>query len=56
MPMMEGTFRCGWITRGTRSQVISNVQAHCRTEHQQAITPAEFRAIWRTVEGDAAKK
>ena len=56
MSMMEVTCRCGWTTRGTRSQVIASVQAHGRTEHQQSITPAEVCAIWRTVEGDAAKK
>ena len=54
--LMEVTCRCGWSTRGTRSQVIASVRAHGRTEHQQAITPAEVRAIWRTVEGDGAKK
>jgi hypothetical protein len=36
--------------------VISKIQAHGRSEHQQEITPAQVRAIWRVVEGDAPKK
>jgi len=54
--LMEVTCRCGWTTRGTRAQVIASVQEHGRTAHQQTLTPADVRAIWRTVEGDAAKK
>jgi len=54
--LMEVTCRCGWTTRGTRPQVIESVRAHGKTEHGQEITPAEVRAIWRTVEGDGAKK
>jgi predicted small metal-binding protein len=53
---MEVTCRCGWVTRGTRQEVISSVQAHGRTAHQQEITPAQVRAIWRTVEAGGAKK
>jgi predicted small metal-binding protein len=52
---MEVTCRCGWVTRGSRSEVITNVQAHGRSAHQQELTPAQVRAIWRTVE-DGAKK
>jgi predicted small metal-binding protein len=48
--MMEVTCRCGWTTRGSKSEVIASIQAHGRAEHQQEITPAEVRAIWRTVE------
>jgi hypothetical protein len=36
--------------------VISSVQAHGRTAHQQEITPAQVRALWRTVEAGGAKK
>ncbi|HEY0829832.1 MAG TPA: DUF1059 domain-containing protein [Candidatus Dormibacteraeota bacterium] len=50
---MEVTCRCGWATRGSRSEVISKVQEHGRSEHQQEITPAQVRAIWRSVEGRA---
>ena len=54
--MVEVTCRCGWMTRGTRAEVIASVQAHGRTAHQQDITPAQVRAIWRTVEGSGPKK
>jgi len=47
---MEVTCRCGWTTRGSRSQVIANVQAHGRSAHQQDLTPAEIRSIWRMVD------
>jgi uncharacterized protein DUF1059 len=53
---MEVTCRCGWTTRGSRSQVIASVQAHGRSEHQREITAAEVRAIWRVVEADATKR
>src|SRR2546422_9490005 len=46
---MEVTCRCGWTTRGPKSEVIASIQAHGRSEHQQEITPAQVRAIWRTV-------
>src|SRR3989442_15930551 len=46
---MEVTCRCGWTTRGSKSEVIASIQAHGRSEHQQEITPAQVRAIWRTV-------
>ncbi len=48
--LMEVTCRCGWTTRGSRSEVIANIQAHGRAEHQREITPAEVRAIWRIAE------
>ncbi len=54
--LMEVTCRCGWTTRGSKSAVIAAVQAHGRSEHQQEITTAEVRAIWRIVEGSGAKK
>jgi Protein of unknown function (DUF1059) len=53
---MEVTCRCGWVTRGTKQAVIESVQAHGRTAHQQQITPAQVRAIWRTVEAGGATK
>ena len=58
--LMEVTCRCGWTTRGSRSEVITYIQEHGRTAHQQEITPAQVRAIWRVVDvtggGDGAKK
>jgi uncharacterized protein DUF1059 len=51
---MEVTCRCGWTTRGTKAQVIANIQAHGRSEHKVEVTPAEVRAIWREVPDSAA--
>lgn len=45
--LMEVTCRCGWTTRGSKSEIIAMVQEHGRTAHQREITPAEVRAIWR---------
>ena len=53
---MEVTCRCGYTTRGSKSEVISRIQEHGRVEHHQEITPAEVRAIWRMGEADGAKK
>jgi predicted small metal-binding protein len=53
--LMEVTCRCGWITRGTKAQVIANIQAHGRSEHQTEVTPAEVRAIWRVAPNSPAK-
>ena len=53
---MEVTCRCGWVIRGSKSSIIAQVQEHGRTAHQQEITPAEVRAIWRVVDGHGAKK
>ncbi|TME68823.1 MAG: DUF1059 domain-containing protein [Chloroflexi bacterium] len=53
--LMEVTCRCGWTTRGSRAVVISKIQEHGRSAHQQEITPAQVRAIWRVVEDDGAK-
>jgi hypothetical protein len=50
--LMEVTCRCGWITRGSKAEVIRNIQAHGKSEHQLDVTPAEVRAIWRIVEDD----
>ena len=52
--LMEVTCRCGWTTRGTKAQVVANVQAHGRSAHQTELTPAEVRAIWRVVPDSAA--
>ncbi len=57
--LMEVTCRCGWTTRGSKSEVITNVQAHGKSAHQLDVTPAEVRAIWRIVDDsrpDGAKK
>jgi uncharacterized protein DUF1059 len=53
---MEVTCRCGWSTRGSKSAVIAGVQEHGRTAHQQQITAAQVREIWRAVDDSAAKK
>jgi hypothetical protein len=47
---MEVTCRCGWVTRGSKSEVITGVREHGRSAHQLEVTPAEVRAIWRTVD------
>lgn len=52
---MEVTCRCGWTTRGTKTQVVANVQAHGRSAHQTELTSAEVRAIWRAVPDSAAR-
>jgi len=54
--MMEVTCRCGWVTRGTKTEVINNVVAHGRTAHQQQLTPADVRAVWRAVQDSGQKK
>jgi predicted small metal-binding protein len=51
--LMEVTCRCGYTTRGSKSEVIARIQEHGRVEHHQEITPAEVRAIWRMVGSDA---
>jgi hypothetical protein len=50
--VMEVTCRCGWVTRGTKSEVIASIQAHGKSEHQLQVTASEVRAIWREVEPD----
>jgi predicted small metal-binding protein len=47
---MEVTCRCGWVTRGTKTEVIASVRDHGKTAHNLEVTPAEVRAIWRTVD------
>jgi len=52
---MEVTCRYGWTTRGSKSEVISGIQQHARSEHSRELSAAEVRAIWRTVhDGPAA--
>jgi hypothetical protein len=53
--LMEVTCRCGYTTRGSRSEVIADIQAHGRSEHGLEVTPAEIRAIWRVVQDDAVR-
>lgn len=50
--LREVTCRCGWITRGSKAEVIKNIQDHARSEHQIEVSPAEIRAIWRVVEDE----
>jgi predicted small metal-binding protein len=52
--LMEVTCRCGWSTRGSKSEVIANIQAHARTDHNVELTPKDVRARWRVVEDDSA--
>jgi len=57
--LMEVTCRCGWTTRGSKSEIIGMVQEHGRTAHQQEITPADVPGrsrAGRTSGLDAAKK
>jgi predicted small metal-binding protein len=51
---MEVTCRCGWRTRGSRSEVIRAVQAHARSAHHLEVSPKEIRATWRVVEHEPA--
>jgi hypothetical protein len=51
--LMEVTCRCGWVTRGSKSEVIASIQAHGKSEHQLDVTAAEVRAVWRVVEVDS---
>jgi predicted small metal-binding protein len=53
---MEVTCRCGWITRGTKAEVIANIQEHGRSAHQLEVTPEEVRAVWRVVDEGAGKR
>ncbi len=48
--LMEVTCRCGWSTRGSKTEVIRTIQAHARSAHNLDVTPREIRAIWRVVE------
>ena len=54
--LMEVTCRCGWTTRGSKAEVIASVRAHGRTAHQQEITAAQVREIWRAIEASGTKK
>jgi len=45
--LMEVTCRCGWVIRGSRSEVIRGVQAHARSAHGLELTPGEVRAVWK---------
>ncbi len=47
---MEVTCRCGWVTRGTKTEVIASVRDHGKAAHNLEVTSAEVRAIWRTVD------
>jgi predicted small metal-binding protein len=51
--LMEVTCRCGWTTRGSKSEVIASIQAHGKAEHGLDVTPEEIRAVWRVVRDDA---
>lgn len=48
--LMEVTCRCGWSTRGSKTEVIRTIQAHARSAHNLEVTPREIRAIWHVVE------
>jgi predicted small metal-binding protein len=52
--VVEVTCRCGWTTRGSKSEVIAAIQAHGRSEHGLEVTPDEVRALWRVVKDDSA--
>ena len=48
--LMEVTCRCGWSTRGSKSEVIQSIQEHARSAHNLEVTPKEIRGFWRVVE------
>jgi hypothetical protein len=48
--LMEVTCRCGWSTRGSKSEIIRTIRAHAKAEHNLDVSPREIRAIWRVVE------
>lgn len=50
--LMEVTCRCGYTTRGSKPEVIANIQAHGKNEHGLELTPGEIRAVWRVVKDD----
>jgi hypothetical protein len=52
--LMEVTCRCGWVTRGSKDEVIASIQAHGRSEHNLVVSPAEVRAVWRVAEAGPA--
>ncbi len=55
---MEVTCRCGYVMRGSKSELIEKVIEHGRSAHQLEVTPAQVRALWRMVDdppADAAK-
>jgi hypothetical protein len=55
---MEVTCRCGYVMRGSKSELIRMVQEHGRSAHQLEVTPAQVRALWRMIDdppADAAK-
>lgn len=53
--LMEVTCRCGWSTRGSKSQVIANIQEHAKSEHDIELTPTDVRAVWRVVDDGPAE-
>ena len=54
--LMEVTCRCGWVTRGSKSEVVENVREHGRSAHRLQVTPDEVRAIWRAVSETAGDR
>ena len=50
MRLMEVVCRCGWSVRGSERQVIADIRAHARDEHQLSMTARDVKAIWRLVD------
>ena len=48
--LMQVTCRCGWSVRGSEADVIRRITAHAKAEHDLDMTPADVRAIWKTVD------
>jgi predicted small metal-binding protein len=48
--LMEVTCRCGWSARGSERDVIRDITAHAKSDHDLVMTPADVRAIWRQVD------
>lgn len=52
--LIEVTCRCGYVMRGSKSELIEKVREHGRLAHQLDVTPAEVRALWRVVDDPPA--
>ncbi|TMG62309.1 MAG: DUF1059 domain-containing protein [Chloroflexi bacterium] len=52
--LMEVTCRCGYVMRGSKSELIEKVREHGRSAHQLEVTPAQVRALWRMVDDPPA--
>lgn len=56
MRLMEVVCRCGWSVRGSEREVITQIRAHARAEHQLSMTARDVKAIWRLVDETPAQR